>query len=70
MNSVVAFDEKKVERPRPPNDPGKVKEACMKVDKLGKLNRNLLKTETNTSDQTLTGKYCIYRISRKGRGKV
>ncbi|XP_012245574.1 integrator complex subunit 12-like [Bombus impatiens] len=52
LNSVIASDEKKVKRSRPPNDESKVKEPFTKVTKSGKLNGYLVKDETDTADQT------------------
>ncbi|KOC69280.1 Integrator complex subunit 12 [Habropoda laboriosa] len=54
VNSVIAFDEKKVKRSHPANDASKIKEPSMKVEKLGKLNGNLLKNETSIGDETLS----------------
>lgn len=68
LNSVIASDEKKVKRSRPPNDEGKAKEPSTKMTKSGKLNGYLVKDETDTADQTSSGKYMyptvIYRVFR------
>ncbi|PBC30751.1 integrator complex subunit 12-like [Apis cerana] len=51
VNSVIAFDEKKVKRSRLTNDEGKPKEVSTKMNKLVKLNGNM-KNETGIVDQT------------------
>lgn len=57
VNSVIAFDEKKVKRSRLTNDEGKPKEA--KMNKLVKLNGNM-KNETGIVDQTSSGKFITH----------
>lgn len=56
VNSVIAFDEKKVKRSRLTNDEGKPKEVSTKMNKLVKLNGNM-KNETGIVDQTSSGKF-------------
>lgn len=66
VNSVIAFDEKKVKRSRLASDEGKPKEACTKMNKLVKLNGNM-KNETGIVDQTSSGKswLCICITNQK-----